>query len=184
MRGIDHSSIAKEPNVTVTIRSATVADTVLFPAIERSSGEQFRSLPDLAWIADDDVMSAEAHERHIATGIVLSAFDDDCCVGFISAQRYRSTLHIWQMAVDLSHQRRGIGTLLMARLQQMAGGLLVTLTTFRDVAWNAPFYAALGFEIISEADLSDRLRKILQDEAAHGIPIDRRVAMWWTRDAT
>ena len=167
--------------MTVSIRPATAADTVLFPAIERSSGESFRSLPDLAWIADDDVMSAEAHERLLATGIVLSAFDKDCCVGFISAERSRSTLHIWQMAVEISHQRQGIGTLLMARLQQMAGELPVTLTTFRDVAWNAPFYAALGFETLPESALSDRLRQILLDEAAHGIPIDRRVAMRWIK---
>jgi len=84
------------------------------------------------------------------------------------------------MAVEISHQRQGIGTLLMARLQQMAGDLPVTLTTFRDVAWNAPFYAALGFEILPESALSDRLRRILLDEAAHGIPIERRVAMRWT----
>jgi GNAT superfamily N-acetyltransferase len=165
--------------VNVNIRPATVVDTVLFPAIERSSGELFRSLPDLAWIADDDIMSAETHQRHLATGIVLSAFDNDCCVGFISAERFRSALHIWQMAVEISHQRQGIGKLLLTRLQQMAGELPVTLTTFRDVAWNAPFYAALGFETIAESELSDRLRKILQDEAAHGIPIDRRVAMRW-----
>lgn len=167
--------------MTVRIRPATVADTALFPAIERSSGESFRSLPDLAWIADDDVMSAEAHERLLATGIVLGAFDTDRCVGFISAERFHSSLHIWQMAVDITHQRQGIGALLMARLQQLAADLPVTLTTFRDVAWNAPFYAALGFETLSESTLSDRLRQVLLDEAAHGIPIERRVAMRWTK---
>lgn len=124
-------------------------------------------------------MSAEAHRRHLATGIVLSAFSNGCCVGFISAERFGSTLHIWQMAVELSHQRMGIGTLLIARLQQMAGYSPVTLTTFRDVAWNAPFYAALGFEAIAESAISDRLRQVLLDEAAHGIPLDRRVAMRW-----
>ena len=167
--------------MAVRIRPATVADTALFPAIERSSGESFRSLPDLAWIADDDVMSAEAHEKLLATGIVLSAFDHDCCVGFISAERFRSSLHIWQMAVELSHQRQGIGGLLIVRLQEMAGEWPVTLTTFRDVAWNAPFYAALGFETLAESAHSDRLRQALQDEAAHGIPIERRVAMRWTK---
>ena len=66
----------------------------------------------------------------------------------------------------------------------LAGDRPVTLTTFRDVAWNAPFYAAMGFEILPDSALSDRLRKILRDEGAHGIPIERRVAMRWTKPQT
>lgn len=166
--------------MTIHIRPATAADTAWFPAIERSSGERFRELPELAWIADDDVMAAEDHQRYLATGIVLGAFDGERCVGFITAERLPGALHVWQMAVELSCQRQGVGRLLMERLQQLAGGLPLTLTTFRDVPWNRPFYAAVGFEVVPESALSDRLRAVLQEEAAHGIPIELRVAMRWS----
>jgi hypothetical protein len=33
----------------------------------------------------------------------------------------------------------------------------LTLTTFRDVPWNAPFYAKLGFEYVAE--LTPELRQ-------------------------
>ena len=174
--------VERELPVTIDIRSATMADTLSFPEIERSSGESFRTLPDLAWIADDDVMSAEAHQRYLATGIVLGAFDEERCVGFISAERCDDgVFHVWQMAVALSYQRQGIGAQLMRRLQELAGEQPLTLTTFREVVWNAPFYAALGFEVIAEEALSARLREVLADEGAHGIPVERRVAMRWAR---
>jgi hypothetical protein len=53
----------------------------------------------------------------------------------------------------------------------------LTLTTFRDVAWNGPFYQRLGFEELAAHDLSPDLAQILAHEAARGLPGDRRCAM-------
>jgi hypothetical protein len=50
------------------IRAATLEDAQFLPEIERSSGEAFRAVPDLAWIADDAVMSAEQHAPLIEAG--------------------------------------------------------------------------------------------------------------------
>jgi hypothetical protein len=56
----------------------------------------------------------------------------------------------------------------------------LTLTTFRDVPWNAPFYARFGFETLAPGELDPRLEAILRAEIAHGIPGDRRCAMrYW-----
>lgn len=41
------------------IRLATLADSALLPDIETSAGESFRGLPDLAWIADNEVGGTE-----------------------------------------------------------------------------------------------------------------------------
>ena len=170
-------------SANIEIRPATGADTERFPAVERDSGERFRELPALAWIADDDVMSAEAHRSHLETGVVLSAFVDDTLVGFLTAARVDDGFHLWQMAVALAHQRRGIGTRLIEALQREAvsrGVGAVTLTTFRDVSWNAPFYASLAFEMVGNAELNGFLRDVLAREAAHGIPVELRCAMRWT----
>jgi cobalamin biosynthesis protein CbiD len=53
----------------------------------------------------------------------------------------------------------------------------VTLTTFKEVAWNMPFYARLGFEVVSWSDLSPALRAVVADESRRGLDVTRRVAM-------
>jgi len=50
-----------------------------------------------------------------------------------------------------------------------AGVRELTLTTFVDVPWNAPFYARFGFERLHERLLNDRLRGILASEHTHGL---------------
>ena len=53
----------------------------------------------------------------------------------------------------------------------------VTLTTFRNVPFNMPFYASLGFEVIPAEQLSANLREVVEDETHRGLDPDRRVAM-------
>lgn len=55
----------------------------------------------------------------------------------------------------------------------------MTLTTFRDVPWNAPFYARRGFELLDDTTIGERLQTILEKEAGHGLPRARRCAMRW-----
>ena len=51
------------------IRFAVKDDAQFLPEIERSSGEAFRQIPHLEWIADDDVQSVERHEDLIRQGL-------------------------------------------------------------------------------------------------------------------
>ena len=53
----------------------------------------------------------------------------------------------------------------------------LTLTTFRDVAWNAPFYQRLGFAVLPREAISPYLAGHLRDEIERGLPADRRCAM-------
>ena len=58
-----------------------------------------------------------------------------------------------------------------------AGYRAVTLTTFRDVPFNMPFYARLGFEVIPHDELTAELRLVVDDETRRGLDPTRRVAM-------
>ncbi|MFT9092578.1 MAG: GNAT family N-acetyltransferase [Gluconacetobacter sp.] len=172
------------------IRPAQPDEAVLLPAVEEASGALFRTIPDLAWIADDGVMPAEAHLAAIEAGTCWVAVDGEAVAGFLSARvagedgdgadAGRAVLHVWEMSVAPAHQGRGLGRALLehaaayAAAQAMAA---VTLTTFRDVAWNAPFYARAGFVILPEEVLTPRLRDVLAAEVAHGLPGERRCAM-------
>jgi hypothetical protein len=52
-----------------------------------------------------------------------------------------------------------------------------TLTTFRDVPWNMPFYARVGFEMIPRDELGSALLARLENEARRGFDPTRRLVM-------
>jgi predicted N-acetyltransferase YhbS len=88
--------------------------------------------------------------------------------------------HLEELDVHPDHGWRRLGTRLVRTVCEWAsvrGYRAVTLTTFRDVPWNVPFYARLGFEEVPGALLSPALRAILEDEAKRGLARSRRVAM-------
>jgi GNAT superfamily N-acetyltransferase len=163
------------------IRRATLNDAALLPDIERSAGALFRAIPDLAWIAGDDVMSVEAHARLIAMGTCWVAEGHDATLrAFLSAERFDQVLHIWEISVHANAQGQGVGRQLInaaikhAHLNSLNA---VTLTTFRDVGWNEPYYARLGFETLAQGALSPTLLGVLDSEIANGLPAERRCAM-------
>ncbi|OCP10210.1 MULTISPECIES: GNAT family N-acetyltransferase [unclassified Ensifer] len=163
------------------IRPAHENDLAHLPDIERSSGEVFRTIPELAWIADDDVQSEEAHREFLRTGLSAVVVDaSNRPIGFLCAAVADDALHIWQLAVLGEHQGQGLGRSLMlaaiahARATSLAA---LTLTTFRDLAWNELFYRKLGFATLAAGELDTRLMQILANEAAHGLPSERRCAM-------
>lgn len=155
------------------IRPATAEDAIHLPPIERAAGELFRQWPGLEWIADDTVTSAARHHEMIDAGFSLVAETADCrIIGFASAEMIGQNLHLWQIAIAPTHQRQGIGAAMIDAIQILAkhhATRAITLTTFRDVPWNQPWYQRLGFVILTEADTPPDLHRILSDEAQTGL---------------
>jgi len=54
---------------------------------------------------------------------------------------------------------------------------VVTLLTFRDIPWNAPYYARLGFVPLADEMLPPGLRALREAEGAAGLPLTARMAM-------
>jgi GNAT superfamily N-acetyltransferase len=165
----------------IAIRPARAGDAEVLPQIEQSAGLAFRAIPDLAWLADGDNVSPERQRELIVGGACWIAADDrDRPVGFLSAGIEGETLHIWELDVCLDQQGSGIGRALLEHAiadARRRGLAAITLTTFRDVVWNAPFYHKFGFGILEDAEIGERLAGLLSDEAAHGLPAERRCAM-------
>jgi GNAT superfamily N-acetyltransferase len=164
-----------------SIRPATPQDAPFLPDIERSAGEAFRQVPDLAWIADDAVLSEERHLQLMEGGAAwVAVHAADVPVGFLSGEVLDGNLHIWELAVSSDHQQRGVGRALIARAKQWAAQRnlsAITLTTFREIPWNEPFYHSEGFRTLGSGELSQTLRGILADEVEAGLPAERRCAM-------
>src|SRR5262245_26078200 len=69
-------------------------------------------------------------------------------VGFALVELRDTSPHLEEIDVHPLHGRRGIGTALVNRVcawAQAQGYSGITLTTYRDIPWNGPFYARLGF---------------------------------------
>ena len=164
-----------------TIRIAQKSDAEALPYIEQSAGEAYREIAEFAWIADDDNQTVARHRELIAKGTFWVAVGHgDRPIAFLSAEIMDDTLHIRELAVRLDRQRSGIGRALLKKAiaDARASGLVaLTLTTFRDVIWNAPFYQKLGFQVLDHAQAGERLRQILRREIEHGMPASRRCAM-------
>ncbi|MBE3285759.1 GNAT family N-acetyltransferase [Enterobacter cloacae complex sp. P31C] len=164
--------------MNIYIRPTTSDDVAALPALERAAGERFRDDPDLAWLAEGEVISAEQHLGYAERGLSWLALANERPVGFLLAEAHPSALYIVELSVDLAWQGKGIGRQLIARAADHArkvGLTSLTLTTFRDVPWNAPFYAKLGFEYVTE--LTPELREKREEEAAHGLAYNSRCAM-------
>lgn len=167
--------------MSVAIRLTNTADAHILPDVERSSARAFLAEPDLAWIADDHVLTVAQHLGFITAGAHWVAVDTEIGpVGFVAAERFDPELHIWELSVRAEWQGRGIGRRLIAAAcvaAEAAGLSAATLTTFRDVPWNAPFYAKIGFTILEGDEIGERLAKIFAHERELGLPVERRCAM-------
>lgn len=155
------------------IRPTLERDIQHLPDLERSAAQAFAGWPTLAWLAQGDVMDCVAHRAFVDAGGSWVAEDDNgCLAGFACARREGQALHLYEISVRQEVQGQGVGRRLLQQVADAArdAGLReLTLTTFANVPWNAPFYARFGFEVLDERLLSPRLREILANERAHGL---------------
>ncbi|KYF66520.1 acetyltransferase [Sorangium cellulosum] len=162
------------------VRQAVEADLPRLPEIERSASEAFRGT-DLNFEALTSVTPAEGWRDALGAG-TLWVVDDGAGrpIAFLGAEAVGDELHLREVDVDLDHQGQGLGRRLLRHViawARTAKFRALTLTTFRTVPWNGPFYAALGFRELSPAEASSRLVEILKNEARHGLDPAQRCAM-------
>lgn len=163
-----------------SLRLARLEDAAAMPAIERAAAELFTHEPGLEGFDPEDTWEVPDLERLIRRGHSLVAHVGEVMAGFLVAQPFSRELHIWEMNVHPRYGQRGIGAGLVRAAQidaRNTGFKALTLTTFRDLAWNAPFYAQLGFEEVTALDAHPRLAGELANEVDDGLPADRRCAM-------
>jgi GNAT superfamily N-acetyltransferase len=108
----------------------------------------------------------------------VAADANDAAVGFAVAGPLAGFLHLRELSVDPAHGRRGLGRALVLAVHDAARGLAgTTLTTFRDVPFNAPFYERLGFTELPLSAAPARLVETFLAEVPEGVSPDKRVLM-------
>lgn len=166
--------------VTYPIRTAHANELLTVQEIERRAATRLASV-GLPAAVDLPVQPIEALQAACAQGRVLVATDDeDRPVGFAIFDLHDDEAHLLEIDVVPEHAGKGLGRRLIEAViafTRQAGLQRLVLTTFRDIPFNAPFYARLGFAIVDEADLSPRLAGIRQEERRMGCELAPRVAM-------
>lgn len=135
----------------------------------------------MAEIDEDPPNDLDTLRAALADNCLWVAVDvNDVPVGFLYARPVEDHLYIQELDVRRSHQRRGIGARLIEAVCRAAadrGQASVTLSTFADVPWNAPYYERLGFRRLAAGDLTAGMRAIEAEEAEFGLDVSRRVFM-------
>lgn len=161
------------------ITAARPGDLALLPSIELAAAKLLEGHAPTSVLAE--TTSHEVLERVQRLGQLWVALDGEVPVGFAHVEIFEPrSAHLDEIDVHPGHGRRGLGTNLVEAVCAWAaskGYESVTLSTFRDVPWNRPFYARLGFEIIPTEALTPALRAVVEDETRRGLDSGSRVVM-------
>jgi GNAT superfamily N-acetyltransferase len=161
------------------IVAARPADLSSLSAIELAAARLLAGHAPESVLAETTSPTALAKAQH--DGHLWVVLADDAPVGFAHVETIeREAVHLEEIDVAPQHGRRGLGTMLVLHVCRWAvlnGYASMTLTTFRDVPWNMPFYARLGFDVVPNDELSAPLRAVVEDEHRRGLDPSRRVVM-------
>lgn len=162
-----------------TIRHARHADLLFLNEIELAAAQM------LAGNAPESVLTETTpildFETACTAGFVWIAASNELPVGFAHVKLIEAdSAHLDELDVHPEHSCRGLGRRLVSAVCEWAVEAripAVTLSIFRDVPWNMPFYASMGFEALSRERGSNAIEQIVADEQRRGLDIARRVVM-------
>ncbi|MCG7524772.1 GNAT family N-acetyltransferase [Streptomyces sp. OfavH-34-F] len=154
------------------IRAVKLNELPVLQDIERAAGQCFRDI-GMPEIAEDEPLPLDELARYHDAGLAWVVADEaDVPVAYLIADRVDGNFHVEQVSVHPGSSRRGVGRRLLEHLASRAmseGVPALTLTTFTEVPWNAPYYARCGFQLMDDHRLGPGLRKIREREVAHGL---------------
>ena len=158
------------------MRQATTDDLELLEAIENESDAMFATVFSIvSWRPAPSYPKPSQQ-----SGFILVASDNPGSdpIGFAHVLEVPGSSHLEQLSVRPSAAHRGHGRALVEAVKsesRLRGCKRVTLRTFADVPWNAPFYSSCGF-IEGDSD-SDFLRDLSAAEQQRGLGYGRRIQM-------
>lgn len=161
------------------IRSARPEDIPALSPIELAAAKLLKEH------APDSVLAETTDERTFldaaAAGMLWVAAAGSTPVGFALVRMLAADLpHLEEIDVHPAHGRRGLGTLLVRAVcdwAEASGHAALTLTTFRAVPWNFPFYARMGFAEVPRAHLRPELAALVIGEERRGLAAETRAVM-------
>jgi GNAT superfamily N-acetyltransferase len=157
---------------------------MLLPPIEAAAAELFRPFAHITGLGNEQLAKTNSVADFAlaqANGLLWIATDEsDRAVGFLLLRRFDNVLHVHEFDIHPAHARKGVGRELLRQVIEWARAQhapAVTLTTYREIPWNAPFYARMGFVELPASQWTPALKSIRDWERSNGWRMSARVAM-------
>jgi GNAT superfamily N-acetyltransferase len=168
------------PAAGYEIRRARASDLERLPDVEWAAARLFAEIgmPD---VADCPVTSVEEHRQGMESGWLWVAADAAGePVGFALVHLHDGCAHLEEIGVHPDHGGRGLGRALLDAVigaARDAGLPAVTLSTYRAVPWNGPWYQRCGFRWLAESELTPSLLACRRAEVEEGLDTGARGCM-------
>ncbi len=161
------------------IRPAREADVQRLVVVEVEAGNLFRTI-GMAQVAEDVPRDSDLREAVAAERIWVADVGAEIA-GYICAEVLDGNAHIAQVSVAPDHAGRAIGRSMIEYVEQWGRAAelpATTLTTFREVPWNGPYYLRLGYRVLPDDLIGPELSRTMEHEASlPGIDAALRCAM-------
>lgn len=152
-------------------RPATPEDLASLPVLEVAAGRIFAAV-GMAAVGEYPPPRPDDLRAHQRDGRLWVVDRGGHPVGYLMVGVLDGCGHVEQVSLHPDHAGHGIGAALVEHAAGWAterGLPALTLTTFADVPWNAPYYERLGFRRLGAEGLTPGLRDIRAREAAIGL---------------
>lgn len=163
--------------MSVSIRRAAPNDYLAVESIENAADQLLidRLSPD-SWEPAPSGLSRAAEHGFV---LVAEETETGAIVGFVHVLEGDGIAHLEQLSVLPQEGRRGYGRRLLEAAMNEARSRRydrLTLRTYADVPWNAPFYARVGF--VETEPTTDFHKRLVEVEERLGLTrYGRRVQM-------
>ena len=165
--------------MTYRIERGTAAQAGRLREIEVAAGTLFRSI-GMEDVAEGDATPAAILEARADLGRLYVALDESSSpAGFLIWSPKDGLAYIEETSVHPDHAGHRLAARLIDRLAEDARGkhAAITLATFRDVPWNAPYYARLGFTELPRERVGPEHQLSWKHQAENGLDMTQRLFM-------
>ncbi len=147
-----------------SIVRAIVSDAADILALQKAAYQSEAKLYD-DWTIPPLTQTLSLIEAEFDMMIFLKAIHQDVIVGSVRALSENDTCFINRLIVAPQHQRKGVGTQLMQRIErQFPQVVRFELFTGSRSQRNIRFYQRLGYRAFREQDLSPKVRLVFMEK--------------------
>lgn len=162
-----------------SIEHGTQAQSGQLQGIERAAGTRFAAV-GMSDVADNDPTLGSILEDRAAQGrLYVALMADRTIAGFLFWSPKDGKAYIEEVSVHPDHAGNRLAARMIDVLAADVRGkqTALSLATFRDIPWNAPYYASLGFVELPRGQVGPEHEESWQHQAEGGLDMARRLFM-------
>lgn len=164
----------------IVVSPATVGHIAAIPGIEIAAATLFTAADLPSRLRFKTTAKADLNRAQQDARLWVAIKGDEKVVGFSIADVIDGQAYLVEVGVMPAFGRLGVGTRLVQTTVDWARESKfehVSLTTFRHLPWNAPFYRRLGFDCVDSSEYGPELTSLFETEKQAGLDTSKRIAM-------